>query len=66
MPIHNYHEILHTIHLTNEHNYTLESQFDLRVRKKKTHLIDFLEKNSHKYFYVCETYSNDFPRCTKE
>lgn len=30
------------IHLTTEHNYTLESGFDLRVRKKT--LTDVLEK----------------------
>lgn len=52
--------MLRTIHLTNEHNYTLESEIDLRVRKKQ--LSDFLDKNSHKCFYVCETYSSDFPR----
>lgn len=58
--MHNYQKILYTICLTNEPNYTLESEFDLSVRKKS----DFLDRNSHKYFYVCETYSSDFPRCT--
>lgn len=39
MPMHNYQKILYTICLTNEPNYTLESEFDLSVRKKS----DFLE-----------------------